>query len=110
MRARHHGPDGDSRTGRAATPTTGVPAGPGAALTIYLPATADRPAEPAPYVLTEADMVRLLRLDGNADPYQCLKRYRQKGWLRGTQVGRHIRYTLANVLRFLEILETANPR
>lgn len=77
---------------------------------IFMPPTADRPAEPAPYVLTEEDMVRLLRLESVTDPYQTLYRYRSKGQLKGTQVGKHVRYTLPDVLEFLEIVKERNPR
>lgn len=78
--------------------------------TIFLPPIADRPAEPAPFLMTEAETVRLLRLTENADPYQSLKRYRDKGWLRATQVGRDVRYQLSDVLKFLEKAQEANPR
>lgn len=32
---------------------------------VYLPASADRPAKPAPYFLAEDDVVRLIRLEGS---------------------------------------------
>jgi hypothetical protein len=77
---------------------------------IYLPATANRPVEPAPYLLTEDETIRLLRLDGGDDPYSSLKRYRNKGQLRATQVGKHVRYRLPDVIRFLEKATEENPR
>jgi hypothetical protein len=77
--------------------------------TIFLPATADRPAEPAPYLMTEEDVVRLLRID-SADPYSCLRRYRNKGQLAATQVGNHVRYLLPNVIEFLERATKENKR
>jgi hypothetical protein len=78
--------------------------------TIFLPATGDKPAEPAPYVLTEAEAVRLLRLDGVKDAYQALKRYRAKGWLKGVQLGNHVRYALPDVVEFIEAAKLENPR
>jgi hypothetical protein len=77
---------------------------------VYFPATKDRPAEPAPYVLTEEDMVRLLRLETAADPYQTLYRYRNKGQLRATQVGKHVRFLLPDVVKFLATAQEENPR
>lgn len=81
-------------------------------LAIYLPATADRPAEPAPHVMTEADVVRLLRLDeaGVTKPYRTLHRYREKGWLKATQIGPRLCYQLPDVVRFLELARDENPR
>ena len=79
--------------------------------TIYLPATTGRPAEPAPFLLTQEDAVRLLRLDGKTSaPYQTLKRYRDKGWLRVVQVGNQILYPLAEIVRFVERAMEENPR
>lgn len=67
---------------------------------VYLPATADRPAEPAPYVLTAADVCRLARLDVS-DVDSCVKRFRLRGWLRGTKIGNDVRYLLPDALDFL---------
>lgn len=78
--------------------------------TIFLPSTSDRPAEPAPFLLTEEETVRLLRLDAIADPYSALKRYRDKGWLKATQMGRHVRFQLPDVLKCLETAREENPR
>lgn len=79
---------------------------------IYLPATEARPAEPAPYVLTEADVARLLRLPeaGVTKPYRTLYRYREKGLLRATQLGPAVRYLLPDVLTFLAAARDENPR
>jgi hypothetical protein len=76
---------------------------------IYLPPTDTRPSEPAPYLLTEDEVARLLRLDC-ADAGQSLKRYRAKGQLRATQVGRHLRYRLPDVIDFLTRVQGENPR
>lgn len=78
--------------------------------TIYLPPVGDRPAEPAPFLMTEEETVRLLRLTENTDPYSSLKRYRDRGWLKATQVGREVRYQLPDVLKFLETAKEGNPR
>lgn len=77
--------------------------------TVFMPATADRPAEPAPYVMTEADLVRLLQMKSSR-PYLALLRYRKLGWLKAIQVGNGIRYLLPDVLKFLETAKTENPR
>jgi hypothetical protein len=77
--------------------------------TVYLPPAGDRPAEPAPYVLTDEDVARFMRLDCS-DVYQSLKRYRLKGWLKGTQLGNHVRYLLPDVLKACELAKEGNPR
>lgn len=76
--------------------------------TIFLPPTGDRPTEPAPYVLTDEEVARMLRLD--SDPYDALRRYRDKGWLKATQVGKHVRYLLPDVIKFLDKARAENPR
>ena len=78
--------------------------------TIFLPPVGDRPAEPAPYLMTDEEAARLLRLDAVKDPYQALKRYRTTGRLKGVQVGNHVRYTLPDVLKFIEDTKQENPR
>jgi hypothetical protein len=77
---------------------------------IYLPATKDRPIEPAPFLLTEDEVARLLRIDGASDTYETLRRYRKLGLLRGTQVGKHVRYQLPDVIEFLSKAREKNPR
>lgn len=77
---------------------------------IFLPATADRPAEPAPYLMTEEETVRMLRLDGVKDPYDALLYYRRQGRLKATQVGRFVRFQLPDVIDFLKVTQEANPR
>lgn len=83
--------------------------------TIYFPRRpqdGNAPPEPVPYVLTEADLIRLTRLDetDNERPERTLARYRQKGWLRSVQVGPEVRYTLPDALEFLDRLKEENPR
>ncbi len=57
-------------------------------------------------LLTEAEAIRYLRLDidGPAKPSLTLRYYREKGLLKGTQVGRRIRYRRIELERFLERL------
>ncbi len=58
-----------------------------------------------PEVLTEAEAVRVLRLDtegGPSDPYQVLYRYRKRCLLRAVQIGRQIFYTKEELMRFLQ--------
>ena len=61
---------------------------------------------PAPTVMTELELVRFLRLDEEGrDPSKArnsIQHYREKRLLRGCRIGRNVRYTLAEVLRFLE--------
>lgn len=76
---------------------------------IFLPATATGPAEPAPYLMTEAEAARFLRID-SAAPSLAFARYRRKGWLRGVQVGKSIRYALPDLMAFLEKAKEENPR
>ena len=67
-------------------------------------------AEPCPELLTADEAVRLLRLDDLKDPMDVLYQYRRKGLLRGTQVGRHIRYLRTELIAFLETLTEQKPR
>ena len=67
--------------------------------TIYFP-----DGKPVPEVLTESDLIALLRLDedGPKDPTLTINYYRDKGLLRGIRIGKRIRYTKQEVIRFLE--------
>lgn len=59
---------------------------------------------PAPVVLTESELITLLRLDepgGPRNPSETVRRYRDKGLLRGCRIGNTLRYPLGEVLRFL---------
>jgi len=60
------------------------------------------PPAPCPELLTEEEAVRYLRLDGERNARRTLKYYREKGLLRGTAVGRHLRYRRVELDRFLE--------
>lgn len=72
--------------------------------TVYLPAQGERPAEPAPYVMTGDDVMRLLQLDKGSEraTYMTLRRARETGKLKATRVGAEVRYILPDVLRWLE--------
>ncbi len=68
---------------------------------------------PAPLVLTEAELVMMLRLDepgGPVKPAETIRRYRDKGLLRGCRVGRAIVYPLDEVRRFLAVKVAADNR
>ena len=62
--------------------------------------------QPCPELLTPDEVVRFLRLDvdGPADPMQTLRYYRERGLLRGVKVGRRMRYTRKELLRFIDRL------
>jgi hypothetical protein len=59
---------------------------------------------PVPEVLIEKDLIELLRLDedGPKDPHLTIQYYREKGLLRGIRIGKRMRYTKQEVIRFLE--------
>jgi len=65
-----------------------------------------------PEVMTEEEVIRYLRLDLVAikNPSETLAYYRSKGLLRGTQIGKCIRYRRLEVERFLDELTKTNPR
>lgn len=70
------------------------------------------PAMPCPDLLTEEEAVRYLRLDiiDIEEPAETLRRYRKQGLIRGTQVGKCVRYRRAELERFLDRITEANPR
>ena len=70
------------------------------------------PAEPCPELLTAEEAIRYLRLDETevSDPERTLKYYREKRGLRGTQVGRRVRYRRIELDRLLDRLTDENPR
>lgn len=59
---------------------------------------------PAPSVMTEAEAIRLLRIDvdGPKKPELTLRHYREKGKLKARRIGRHLRYTGKEIMKFLE--------
>jgi len=68
--------------------------------------------QPCPELLTEAEAIRYLRLDtiGIGDPAATLRRYRENGLLRGTQVSKKIFYRRIELEKFLEKVTEDNPR
>lgn len=78
----------------------------------YFPARPGETPAPVPFVLTDTDLIRFLRLDeaGIEKPELTLRKYRSKGWLKGTQVGPRLRYRLPDVLAFLENAQEMNPK
>ena len=55
-----------------------------------------------PYVLTEQEAVKFLRIDTDNNPQRTLKYYRDKGQLRGTRIGSHYCYTKKELLAFID--------
>jgi hypothetical protein len=71
----------------------------------------DSPAR-CPDVLTEQEAIKYLRLNeiNIKDPAGTLAYYRRRGLLRGTQIGKCVRYRRVELERFLELLTESNPR
>ena len=67
---------------------------------------------PCPDLLTEQEAIRFLRLDSIEieEPANTLKYYRQKGFLRATQVGKCLRYRRVELEKLLDKLTENNPR
>lgn len=59
---------------------------------------------PVPVLLTESELIVLLRLDtvGISCPSETIKRYRDSGLLRATQISRKLFYKLDEILAFLD--------
>ena len=76
---------------------------------VFLPGN---PPEPCPELLTEKEVIRYLRLDtvGVDHPANTLRRYRERGLLRGTQISKRIFYRRVELDRFLERITDENPR
>ncbi len=70
-----------------------------------LPILPGDPPEPCPELLTGSETIRYLRLDvdGPKNPEQTLRYYREKGLLKGTQVGKKLRYRRVDLELFLEL-------
>jgi hypothetical protein len=68
-----------------------------------------RPVSP---LLTEQEAITYLRLDTVKidDPSATLRRYRDKGLLRGTQVSKRVFYLRDELDRFLKKVTDENPR
>ena len=70
------------------------------------------PPRVCPELMTADEAIRYLRLDDTevADPERTLRYYREKWGLRGTQVGRRLRYRRIELDRLLDRLTEDNPR
>jgi hypothetical protein len=70
------------------------------------------PAMPCPELLTEEEAIRYLRLDlvDVENPDETLRRYRKQGLIRGTQVGKCVRYRRKELEAFLDRITENNPR
>ena len=82
------------------------------ALQFSSPALPGNPPQPCPELLTEDEAIRYLRLDtiSIADPSATLRRYRERGLLRGTQISKRIFYRRAELDRFIERVTEGNSR
>lgn len=61
------------------------------------------PDRPAPNVMTAEEAIRYLRIDETEtkNPQDTLARYRTNGMLKGTQIGRAVRYLRSELDAFL---------
>jgi hypothetical protein len=60
---------------------------------------------PVPEVLSEQEAIEFLRLDdGPRHPEVTLQYYRSEGLLKGFKIGKKLRYSKTELLRFLERL------
>lgn len=78
-------------------------------LVVFLPGD---PPTPCPELLIEQEAIRYLRLDtiDIKDPTATLRRYRESGQLRGTQVSKKVFYLREELDRFLKERTEDNPR
>ena len=67
---------------------------------------------PCPELLIEEEAIRYLRLDtvGIKNPEASLRRYRDIGLLRGTQISKRIFYRRIELERFQDRVTERNPR
>jgi hypothetical protein len=76
------------------------------------PALLGDPPRPCPELLTADEAVRYLRLDtiSIANPAATLRRYRERGLLRGTLISKKIFYRRTELDRFIERATEGSPR
>ena len=81
----------------------------GVAPIVFLPGD---PPVPCPELLTECEAIRYLRLDtvDIRHPADTLRRYRDQGLLRATQVSKSLFYRRVELDRFLARITDENPR
>lgn len=67
---------------------------------------------PAPYLLTQDEAIRFLRLDecGVRFPAESFRNLRNKYHLQAVQVGKGVRFPLPELLNVLERMQQENPR
>ena len=67
---------------------------------------------PCPYVLTEQEAIRFIRLDliSVKNPDATLRRYRKDGLLQAVQISKAICYTRPELIKFVKKLMEQNPR
>ena len=70
------------------------------------------PPRPCPELLTEEETIRYLRLDtiNISNPSVTLRRYRERGLLRGTQISKRVFYRRAELDRFIERVTECKSR
>ena len=78
------------------------------AATAYLPPVFMPGGRPAPYLMTQDDLVEFLRLEVRF-PRDSIDRMRTHG-LQACQVGRRVLFRLTDVLEFLDREQRRNPR
>jgi len=68
--------------------------------------------QPCPTLLTEEEAIRYLRLDtvDIKNPGETLRRYREEGKLRGTQVSKRVFFLRKELDRFLDLVTEKNLR
>ncbi len=60
--------------------------------------------KPVPYLLTQDELIKFLRLDevNVRFPEATIRRYRDQGHLRGVQVSKQVLFALPDVLAFID--------
>jgi hypothetical protein len=99
------------RTPGNSTPSTNA-TNPGGSACCCTPILPGDPPTPCPTLLTEEEAIRYLRLDtiNIENPSATLKRYRDMGLLRATQVSKRLFYLRTELDAFLQRLTDLNPR
>jgi len=64
---------------------------------------------PAPYLLTRAELIEFLRIDGS-NPDETINYYRKRYALPGIQIGSRIRFKIDDIVAWLDDQRKRNPR
>ena len=75
------------------------------AVTPYMP-----DGTPAPYLMTQDDLLKFLRVDNVKFPRATVDRMRRLHGLKAVQVSRNVLFQLPDVLDFLQREQERNPR